>query len=302
MASPGEIALSYDPIDQIHRAAFGQYADVTAAFYDGDFSLTLDEAQRRKHDVILGHLEPGDTILDIGCGWGPVLNAARERGIEGKGITLSPAQVARCREAGLDARLRDWKDLDPAETGPFDSVASVGAFEHFVSPEEMLADRQDEIYDEFFRLCAALIPDGGKLFLQTMTWGRRVPDPSELDVHAPKLSDRWVMGHLAYLYPGSWLPNGLDHIVRCAEPYFELDFSSDGRTDYIHTLYMWGELLDELGWRKWGIMAPWFVKSVFDRDLRRYLTALRYACTRRCFERELFSHFRMIFRKKPGRA
>jgi len=298
LATQAEIALSYDPIDAVHRAAFGDYADVSCAYYDGDFSLSLEEAQRRKHELILDGLglARGDTLLDIGCGWGPVLNAARERGVEAVGITLSPAQAARCRANGLDARLCDWRDFD-AERGPFDGVSSVGAFEHFVSPQEMLAGGQERIYGDFFRLCSELLPRGGRLFLQTMTWGKRVPHPDELDVHAPKLSDQWVMGHLSYLYPGSWLPNGLDHVVECAQPHFELSFASNGRRDYIHSFYAWGDLLAELGWRKWWIMAPSLIGAAFDSAKRRYVKALRYACSRLCFEREIFSHYRMIFRK-----
>ena len=302
MATLAEIAQSYDPIDRIHQAAFGEHADVSCAFYEGDFTLTLEEAQRRKHDLILDGLDSGDTLLDIGCGWGPVLNAAREKGIEAIGLTLSPAQAARCRAKGLDARLCDWKELDAESSGPFHRVSSVGAFEHFVSPQEMVEGRQEAIYRSFFRLCASLLPEGASLFLQTMTWGDRVPSPSELDVGAAKLSDRWVMGHLAYLYPGSWLPVGLDQIQRCAAPEFDLTFASNGRLDYIQTMYEWGRALDVLGWRKWWIMAPQFAGAIVDRDKWRHLTALRYGCSRLCFERGIFSHFRMIFVRRNAAA
>jgi cyclopropane-fatty-acyl-phospholipid synthase len=299
MATQAEVARGYDPIDRIHEAAFGTFADVSAAFYQGDFSMTLREAQRRKHEFILQQLglQPGDRLLDIGCGWGPLLEAARSRGIDGRGITLSPAQCRRCEAEGLDVDLKDWKDLDPAKTGGFDGVASVGAFEHFVGPDEALDGGRDAVYGDFFRLCAELLPDDGRLFLQTMTWGERVPHPEELDIHAPKLSDQWVMGYLAYLYPGSWLPDGLEHIVACAEPWFELTFESNGAADYLQTFDEWGRALDRLGWRKWWIMAPHFARGLFDRDLARTLTALRYGCARLCFERGIFSHFRMVFRK-----
>jgi cyclopropane-fatty-acyl-phospholipid synthase len=300
VATQAEIAFSYDPIDALQRAALGEHADVSCAFYDGDFTLTLRQAQEKKHDLVLTRLglSAADTLLDIGCGWGPLLQAARERGVVGTGITLSPAQVARCRRYGFDVRLQDWKDLEPSPAPAFDGIASIGAFEHFVSPAEMLAGRQDEIYRDFFRLCASLLPAGGSLFLQTMTWGKRVPRPSEANVHAPKLSDRWVLGHLAYLYPGSWLPNGLDHIAACAAPYFEVSFANNGRVDYLHTMHEWGRALDRLGWHKWRIAAPMVVRSLLDVGVRRHLRALRYACSRTCFEREIFTHFRMILTKR----
>jgi cyclopropane-fatty-acyl-phospholipid synthase len=300
MATQSEVTRSYDPIDAIHEAAFGTFADVTCAFYEGDFTLSLEQAQQRKHEFVFESLglEAGGTLFDIGCGWGPLLDAARRRGIVASGVTLSTTQHQRCQSEGLDVELRDWKDVDADETPGFQGVASLGAFEHFVGPDEMLAGEQDEVYRDFFRLCSDLLPDRGKLFLQTMTWGSRVPHPDELDIHAPKLSDQWVMGYLSYLYPGSWLPNGLEHIAECAAEHFDVTYHSNGRKDYIKTMYAWGEHLDRLGWRKWSILAPVFARSVFDPDLRRLLTALRYACARECFEREIFSHYRIVLEKR----
>jgi len=300
MATQAEVATGYDPIDRIHEAAFGTFADVTAAFYDGDTSLDLRQAQSKKHDFVFSSLAlaAGDTLLDIGCGWGPLLDAARARGIVAEGVTLSPAQVRRCRREGLDARLQDWREMDPAEHGPFAGVASLGAFEHFASPAEYLAGEQDRVYDDFFRLCAALLPEGGRLFLQTMTWGDRVPDPSELDPTAPRLSDPWVMGHLSYLYPGAWLPEGLDHLERCAAPYFRLEYESCGRDDYLRTMAAWSAEIDRLGWRKWWAMAPLMVQSLVHRDRRRLFTSLRHGCARICFERRIFSHYRTVFARR----
>lgn len=299
MADQTEVRATYDPMDALHLAALGEYADVSGALYDSDFSPTLEEAQRRKHELVLSTLglAAGDTFLDIGCGWGPLLHAARERGIRGVGITLSPAQVRRCRKNGVDVRLLDWKDIDAAAWGTVDGVASLGAFEHFVSSTEMLEGRQEEIYRDFFRRCAALLPDDGKLFLQTMTWGDRVPDPDELDVNAPKLSDAWVMGHLAHLYPGSWLPTGLDQVVTCANPWFRLQLAQDSREDYIQTQLEWKRAGDALGVRKWLKVLPLLIASLSSRHAWRYLTALRWGCNRLCFERKIFSHYRTVFSK-----
>jgi len=300
MATQAEIQRSYDPIDRLHRAALGPHADVTGAFYDGDFSLSLAEAQARKHDLILDGLGlgPGDTLLDIGCGWGPLLKVARERGIVAKGVSLSPAQVARCRAAGLDATLMDWKEIDPTGFGPFDGIASVGAFEHFASPNEAAEGLQDRIYDAFFRRCAVMLPPGGKLFLQTMTWGKRVPSPDELDVHAPSLSDEWVMGYLACLYPGSWLPHSAEHVIGAAAPYFAPTYVSNGRLDYLQTMGEWGRAVRALGWKKWRHVAPTVWRALVSTEGRRFLTALRSGCARLCFEREIFQHYRMVFLRR----
>jgi cyclopropane-fatty-acyl-phospholipid synthase len=99
----------------------------------------LDEAQEAKLDLIARklRLEPGTRLLDIGSGWGSLVNFAGERyGCEAIGVTLSERQAseadARARAADLGGRVRsevrDYRDL--ASLGDFDAVASVGMFEH----------------------------------------------------------------------------------------------------------------------------------------------------------------------------
>ena len=107
-----------------------------ALFEDG--TETLEEAQRAKLELICRklELEPGQRVLDIGCGWGSfAIHAAREHDVEVLGITLSPPQVAlateRVREAGLsdqvEIRVQDYRELGAQS---FDAVASIGMVEH----------------------------------------------------------------------------------------------------------------------------------------------------------------------------
>jgi len=99
----------------------------------------LEAAQERKLDYICRklRLRRGERLLDIGCGWGGlVLYAAKTRGVEAVGITLSKPQAelaaARIREEGLTDRCRvevkDYREIDAP--GQFDKIASVGMFEH----------------------------------------------------------------------------------------------------------------------------------------------------------------------------
>lgn len=98
----------------------------------------LDTAQEAKLELICRklRLRPGERLLDIGCGWGGMLIYAASRyGVEGMGVTLSPAQLElgqeRVREAGLEGRVQlellDYRDLGGQ---PFDKIVSVGMFEH----------------------------------------------------------------------------------------------------------------------------------------------------------------------------
>ena len=62
-------------------------ADFSGAKYDGDFSLSLEQAQRRKHEYVAEQLGigPGRRVLDLGCGWGGLLDYIRGRGGIGVG-------------------------------------------------------------------------------------------------------------------------------------------------------------------------------------------------------------------------
>src|SRR3954469_7408723 len=169
MADRTDLEFTYSLIDRIFRLSLGELADFSGAKYDGDFSLPLELAQRRKHEYVSEQIGigPGRRILDLGCGWGPLLDFVRRRGGEGVGVTLSSAQAAACRRHGLDVHVLDARQVTRGTFGPFDAVASLGAFEHFCAPEEQRARRQEEIYRGLFARVASLLPDRGRFYLQT---------------------------------------------------------------------------------------------------------------------------------------
>jgi len=299
MADRNDLEFTYSLIDRVFRLSMGELADFSGAMYDGDFSLSLEEAQARKHDYVVEHLGigPGRRMLDLGCGWGPLLDVVRKREGTGLGVTLSSAQVAACRRNGLDVHLFDGRLLTEASFGPFDAVASLGAFEHFCSPEEYRAGRQEAVYRDVFDRVANVLPDSGRFYLQTMVFGRNMIPLEEVDISAPRESDAWYLALLGRQFPGSWLPLGLDQITSCAEPRFRLVSSSNGRLDYIETIRQW---------RK-RFAAPSAKKSLLKLRLApRWLTSadFRLAFTSGvsansvCFERELLDHYRLVFEKQ----
>src|ERR1700730_1945004 len=107
MAGRADIDFSYSLTDRVIRLSLGELADFSCAKYDGDFSLTLEQAQRRKHEYVAEQIgiAPRRRILDLGCGWGPLLNFARSEGADGLGVTLSSAQARACRRHRLDVHL-----------------------------------------------------------------------------------------------------------------------------------------------------------------------------------------------------
>jgi cyclopropane-fatty-acyl-phospholipid synthase len=151
------IRYHYDVSNDFYRLWLDENMVYSCAYFEnGD--ETLEEAQLKKIDHILTkiQLKPGQTLLDIGCGWGALaLRAAQKFGARCVGITLSENQHAlakeRVKQAGLsdrvDIRLQDYRDM----TGTFDRITSVGMFEH-------VGLRQ--LPDYFSRMRALLADDG----------------------------------------------------------------------------------------------------------------------------------------------
>lgn len=301
MADRKQMDATYNYMDELFRATFGEHADITCALYDGDFRKTLEQAQRDKHTYILDALGvvEGSRLLDVGCGWGPLLAAARRRGADALGLTLSSRQAEACRRSGFEVWVIDWKDLSPGSLGRFDAVASVGAFEHFCSEEEYLAGLQGEIYERFFRFCADLLPRGGRLFLQTMTWGRNAPPPAAVSLDAPRNSDEYALAVLRKFYPGSFPPLGMEQIERCAKGTFALGAVLDGRLDYIRTMEEWGRV-----WRfdlsRLGALLRTVPYALCDPDLLWKVRSLWHGYNRQCFEREVLDHRRIVLEKRTA--
>jgi len=300
IATGKDLDFTYSLIDRIFRLSLGELADFSGAKYDGDFSLTLEQAQHRKHEFVAEQIgiENGRRILDLGCGWGPLLAFVRERGAEGVGVTLSSAQLAACRRHGLDVRLRDARTVGPGELGDFDAVASLGAFEHFCSYEEYLGGRQEQIYGDLFERIAELLPERGRLYLQTMVFGRNMIDAERVSIDAPRDSDEWYLALMMHQFPGSFLPFGEQQIVRTAAPHLRLVSSESGRLDYIETIRQWRRRFAEPSLRKTLLKARLVPRWLTSRDFRLAFTS-GVSANSVCFERELLDHHRMVF-ERPG--
>lgn len=164
-----------------------------ALFEEG--TETLEEAQRAKHRAIadLAGLQPGDRVLDIGCGWGAFAEfAARERGCRVTGITISRRQLAyarrRMERAGLSDRVEildmDYRDLGAER---FDRIVSI----------EMLEAVGHRHLPDFFAACERSLRPGGRAAIQVIT----VPDGKYA---LYRLGTDFIR---RYVFPGSHLPS-----------------------------------------------------------------------------------------------
>ena len=86
-----------------------------------------------------------------------------------------------------------------------------------------------------------MLPERGRLYLQTMVFGRNMIPLDEVDIHAPRDSDAWYLALMERQFPGSWLPLEQEQVVRCAAPHFRLLSSVSGRLDYIQTITRVGQ-------------------------------------------------------------
>jgi cyclopropane-fatty-acyl-phospholipid synthase len=305
MANRREIEATYDWMDRFQELRLGKFSDIPAAFFDGDFRKTLDQAQKDKHAWVFEGLRVGGRgkrVLDIGCGWGPILEALKQAGSVGVGLTLSGAQAAYCRANGLDVRVLDWKEARVADLGAFDGVVSIGAFEHFCSEDEYNSGQQEKIYRQFFDLCAALLPVGGRLYLQTMVWGKVVPVSRELSLDAAEGTPQRILARLRKVYPGSWLPSRKEQIVTAASGHFTLIKSNNGRKDYIETLDRWTEGNDSLWtfrkvFRFLPALAGLLPRYLTSSDFRVLIESVQKGDQQRCFIDEIMTHERLFFEK-----
>jgi cyclopropane-fatty-acyl-phospholipid synthase len=299
MADRTDLEFTYSLIDRVFRLSLGELADFSGAKYDGDFSMTLEQAQRRKHEYVAEQIGigPGRRVLDLGCGWGPLLAFVREKGGHGVGVTLSSAQAEACRRHGLEVHMKDAREVDRDTFGEFDAVASLGAFEHFCSPEDQAEGRQDEIYASLFENIAGMLPAGSRLYLQTMVFGRNMIPLEEVSIDAPRESDAWYLALMEHQFPGSLLPFGKEQVVRNAEPYFKLISAVSGRLDYIETIKQWRMRFGERSLRKTLLKARLVPRWLTSSDFRLAFTS-GVSANGACFERELLDHFRLVFEKR----
>ena len=186
---------------------------------------TLEEAQEAKLDLICRKLalEPGMRLLDIGCGWGSLLQYAAEHyGVEGAGVTVSRDQARlaeeRCRGLPVTIGLEDYRAIE----GTYDRVASVGMVEH-------VGWRN---YPEFMRTVHRSLTPGGLFLLHTI--GSNV---------SSRRADPWLE---RYIFPNSMLPS-LAQLTRAAEPYFIVEDVHNFGPYYDRTLLEWDRRFRE-GW------------------------------------------------------
>jgi len=230
-ASKESIQYHYDIGNDFLALAQEDNRTYSAAMWeDGD---THEQAQIRKLDYHIAQIraEGAERILDIGCGWGPLLKRlVANHGVKhAVGLTLSREQVRYIEMAiglpQIEVRLENWQDYQPAE--PFDGIISLGAFEHFakIDEDKVLA------YRRYFERCHQFLKPGGRMSLQTMAYGDVPRDRKHKDLFIAR-----------EVFPESDLPRLAD-ITRACEMLFEVEYLRNDRQDYVKTMRAWFDKL-----------------------------------------------------------
>jgi cyclopropane-fatty-acyl-phospholipid synthase len=224
------IAFHYDlPVD-FYSTFLDSELVYSCAYFDEPMG-DLDLAQRRKVDLVCRklRLRPGQRLLDVGCGFGPLLrHAARHYGVTGVGVTLSRTQADTAREliaaAGLsdriEVRLMDYRDVDER----FDAVASIGMIEH-VGPEQL---------DTWFATVRGVLRPGGLMLCHAIVLG---------DAEHLRVGDEATFV-TSYVFPDGGLVPAWRAVRHLQQGGFRLLDVEQLRPHYAWTLRKWMERLE----------------------------------------------------------
>jgi cyclopropane-fatty-acyl-phospholipid synthase len=257
-----DVQAHYDLSDDFFRLFLDPTQTYSCAYFQRD-DMTLEEAQIAKIDLALGKLglQPGMTLLDVGCGWGATMRRAIEKyDVNVIGLTLSKNQATHVQKS-FDALettrsrrvlLAGWEEFDE----PIDRIVSIGAFEHFGH------DR----YDDFFSLAHRLLPADGVMLLHTIT-GLTGPQIAERGLPMTFEMARFIKFIMTEIFPGGRLPSIEKVDQHASKAGFELTRRQSLQQHYARTLDLWAQALESRRAQAIEIQS----EEVYERYMK-YLT------------------------------
>ena len=232
-ASLEAIQDHYDVSNDFYRLWLESNMLYSAAMWEPDD--TLETAQLRKVDyhIAQARAATGKRVLDVGCGWGATLRrlADRHRVEHLVGLTLSAAQAGWISGFGIPqitVKVESWTDHVPE--APYDSIISIGAFEHFARLEFSEAQKV-AAYRSFFAWCQEHLVPGGHLSLQTFAYGNTRSRGEAMKMPATQFLAREIFKETD--------PPRLANIAEATEGTFEIVSLRNDRLDYARTCREW---------------------------------------------------------------
>ena len=246
--SKRNIMAHYDLGNDFYRLWLDPSMSYSSALFDGTSDQPLQAAQDAKYRRILSRLaaEPGQRVLEIGCGWGGFAEMATHDGLAVTGLTLSPAQLAwaRQRVPSADLRLQDYRDT----TERFDHVVSIEMF-------EAVGERW---WPTYFRTVANALKPEGRAVIQSIT----IRD----DLFATYRRGTDFIQQ--YIFPGGMLPSRAEFRAQAARQGLVVRDEYAFGVDYARTLALWRDAFDA----RWPQVAALGFDEPFRRLWRLYLS------------------------------
>jgi cyclopropane-fatty-acyl-phospholipid synthase len=257
-----DVQAHYDLSDEFFQLFLDPTGTYSCAYFERD-DMTLEEAQLAKIDLALGKLglQPGMTLLDVGCGWGATMQRAIEHyDVNVIGLTLSKNQAVHAQstldamDTGRNRRvlLEGWERFDE----PVDRIVSIGAFEHF----------GHERYPAFFKMAYDALPADGVMLLHTIC-GLNPVHAEQLGVPLTFELARFIKFIITEIFPGGRLPSVPMVGERAADAGFTLTREQSLQPHYAKTLDCWATALE--AHREEAIEVQ--SQEVYDRYMK-YLT------------------------------
>ncbi|OBH80041.1 cyclopropane mycolic acid synthase family methyltransferase, partial [Mycobacterium mantenii] len=235
----GNVQAHYDLSDDFFRLFLDPTQTYSCAYFERD-DMTLEEAQIAKIDLALGklNLEPGMTLLDIGCGWGGALKRAVEKyDVNVIGITLSRNQfeysknklAALPTDRNIEVRLQGWEEFEDK----VDRIVTIGAFEAF----------KMERYSAFFERAYDILPDDGRMLLHTiLAYSQKQQHERGVSI---TMSDLRFMRFIGQeIFPGGQLPAQEDIFKFGEAAGFSIERVQLLQKHYERTLNIWAANLE----------------------------------------------------------
>ncbi len=227
----------YDLSDDFYRLFLDPSMTYSCAYFQRE-DMSLEQAQSAKVDLSLGKLDlkPGQTLLDVGCGWGATMfRAATRYGVRAIGLTLSRNQYDHVRSeierrglTGVEVRLQGWEEFDER----VDRIVSIGAFEHF----------RRERYEEFFGRCYRNLPPDGRMLLHTII-GHTLADLRRLGVPVTRDDALFHIFIRREIFPGGQLPQPAVITRLAGQAGFGTELIQSLQPHYARTLDLWSRAL-----------------------------------------------------------
>lgn len=249
---PHKLSLLSTPPARVQPAALVKlcYSFVHAAeavgirdLADGEYvgtDTSLEQGIERQLNFLLdqvGCARPGFRLLEIGCGYGHLLQLAKARGAEAVGVNISREQVDDCNAHGLRVHCCTYRDLLHAGEwhGQFDGVIANGSLEHWVQPEDARAGQMNDLYHESFAIAHRLLDPNREdaRYVTTAIHVKREVKPEYLLApwtRQPLGSDRRNFSLLHHWMGGYYPVAG--QLAECARPHFTLVNEVDGTMGY----------------------------------------------------------------------